>query len=134
MEISVISGSSCIFSYNRPIGILANFLTDDIGFRDIKYMIDWIKNDKYKVTTLNYSFIKKSGKNIHIYFLYDSYGINEHKKREKFETTKEDLINILKQWKDITKVRGLIFLNKEGGKTSISIGKITRNKYEQKNN
>jgi len=117
MEMSVVDNLNfCIFAYTRSIAILTNFLTDDIGSRNIKSMINWLKNDKYKVTTLNYSYIRKHGEKIYIYFLYDSYGLEEHEKRERFETTKEELIDVLKQWESMVedKKKNRIIIKKEG--------------------
>ena len=69
------------------MAILANFLNDDVGYRDIDSIVSWIDNDKYQVTTLNYSYIRKHDNKIYIYFLYDGYQLEEHEKREKFETS-----------------------------------------------
>jgi len=114
-----------VYSYERSMSILANFLNDDVGYRDIDSIVSWIEDDKYQVTILNYSYIRKQKNNkIHIYFLYDGYQLEEHEKREKFETTKEELIDILTQWESLLnkdKV-DIIVIKKENNRITVKKG------------
>ena len=99
MERSVVNiRTDCVYASSRPIEILTNFLIDDVGGRSIDSLLEWINDDKYDFSILNYSYLKKDGGKIYIYFFYDGYGKKEDKKRERFETTKEHLIDIAKKW------------------------------------
>jgi len=100
MELAVIVGKNeLLYSSTRSLAILVKFLIDDIGFRKIDSIIEWIKNDSYNLAVLNASYLAKHNEKINIYFFYDGYGREEKEEREKFVISKNELINVIKKWK-----------------------------------
>jgi len=116
MERSIIVSQICFYASSRPIEILTNFLTDDVGSRSLDSINEWINNDTYNHAILNYSYLKKNNNKISIYFFYDGYEKKEDPSRIKFETTKEQLLEILEKWEQIYKERYIytsLFIDKD---------------------
>jgi len=101
MELAVVVAKDKFLSAtSRSLNILVKFLTDDIGFRKIDSVVEWIKNDNYSSSVLNASYLVKHKNKINIYFFYDGYGRGKNKGREKFEISKDGLINVIEKWSE----------------------------------
>lgn len=100
MNLAVIVGKSeFLYATSRSLAILVKFLIDDIGYRKIDSIMEWIKNDSYSSVVLNACYLVKHGENIEIYFFYDGYGREENVERERFEISQDELIDVIKKWK-----------------------------------
>jgi len=88
-----------LYSNSRPLSILVKFLTDDIGLRRIDSIVNWIKDERYKSVVLNACYLVKNDEKINIYFFYDGYARKEVEEREKFEISKDELVEVIKKWK-----------------------------------
>jgi len=101
MELAVIFlKNRLLASTSRSLSLLVKFLSDDVGCRETESIVEWIKNDSYDSVVLNASYLVKHENKINIYFFYDGYGREEDKQREKFETSKDELINIIEKWSE----------------------------------
>jgi len=99
MQLAVITSiDDRLYSNSKPLAILTKFLTDDIGFRKIDSIINWIKDDSYSSMILNACYLVKYNEKIRIYFFYDGYEKEEHEKRIFFETSKDQLIELIQKW------------------------------------
>jgi len=100
MELAIlVLTDQLLYSNSRPLSILAKFLIDDIGYKKIDSIIEWIKNDSYNSVVLNACYLVKHGEDINVYFFYDGYGREEKEERERFVTSKNELIDVIKNWK-----------------------------------
>ena len=122
MEIAIIVlKNKLLCSSSATLNILAKFLIDDISYRKIDSIIEWIKNDSYNSVVLNACYLVKHNEKINIYFFYDGYGREEKEERERFETSQDKLINIIKKWKadHIEGPHSSLVITVKGGKVKL---------------
>ena len=122
MELAIIVlTDQLLYSNSRPLSILAKFLIDDIGYKKIDSIIEWIKNDSYNSVVLNACYLVKHGEKINIYFFYDGYGREGKEERERFEISQDELIDIIKKWKadHIEGPHSSLVITVKGGKVKL---------------